>query len=67
MQVEFTPEHGRIELRSGVCVLDAEPETLVLHVETPDEATLDNLQDVVKRHLERFAWKDVPEIDWVKR
>lgn len=66
MPVEFTPEHGSIALRSGTCVLDAEAEHLVLRVEAPDDA-LENLQDVVKKHLERFAWKDVPEIDWVKQ
>ncbi len=67
MPVDFTPEHGRIELRSGVCVLDAEADTLVLHVETPDESALENLQEVVKRHLERFAWKDVPQFKWVRQ
>mgnify|MGYP003349750236 CR=1 FL=1 len=32
MKVEFTPEHGRIELRSGVCVLDAEPGDYLIEV-----------------------------------
>jgi hypothetical protein len=66
MPVEFTPEHGRIELRSGICLLDAEADTLMLSVEAADDTALESLQEVVRRHLERFAWKDVPQFVWVK-
>src|SRR3954468_18360063 len=47
--------HGRIEFASGVCVLDTDgPDLLVLRVEAPDDAALDQTQTVVARHLERF-------------
>jgi len=66
LPVTLAEDHGRIEFPAGVCLLDAEAETLVLRVTSGDEAALTGLQDVVARHLERFAFRDKPEVRWVR-
>ncbi len=49
----------------GVCALRAAPEALELELSAKDEETLHRLQDVVARHLERFAWREPPTVAWV--
>jgi uncharacterized protein len=62
--VAHTQQHGRIELPAGLCVLDAEAETLLLRVEAADEAQLGRMEEVVARHLERFMFRESPRIAW---
>ena len=61
--VEFTPEHGRIEMSAGVLVLDADPEALNLQLTTGPE-DLTRMQGVVAEHLQRFAFKETLTFDW---
>lgn len=65
-KVEYAADFtsGRIEFEIGVCTLRAEPGLLMLHAEAPDDAALERLQDVVVRHLDRFAFRDKPDIGW---
>jgi len=67
LPTSHTPQEGRIEFGMGVCALQAEPETLVLTADAPDAESLDRLEGVVARHLERFAFRDKPEIRWVRQ
>lgn len=62
--VTHTAEEGRIEFPFGVCLLDAQPELLILRAEASDAHALAQVEDVVARHLERFAFRDKPEIRW---
>ena len=64
--VEFTPERGRVPFSDDrVCVFDAEPQALVIHLEAPDEASLTRLQGVVVDHVKRFAFREaLGEIAW---
>jgi uncharacterized protein len=62
--VTHTAEEGRIEFPFGVCLLDAQPELLILRAEASDAQALAQVEDVVARHLERFAFRDKPEIRW---
>ena len=56
---------GSIEFAQGVCRLSVpERELLVLRAEAMDEAALAQLEHAVTRHLERFAFRDQPEIAW---
>ncbi len=66
LPVTLAGDHGRIEFPAGVCLLDAEAETLVMRVTAGDEAALVGLEEVVARHLERFAFRDKPEVRWAK-
>ena len=55
---------GRIEFSIGTCTLAAAPELLTLHAEAADDAALAQLEGVVARHLDRFAFRDQPEVAW---
>ncbi len=48
----------------GVCRLSADDGRLALSLDAPDAAALDRLQDVVARHLVRFAFREEMQIDW---
>ena len=66
LPVTLADDHGRIEFADGTCALKAAPDTLVLRVAAEDEAALARLEDVVARHMERFAFRDKPEIRWMR-
>ena len=55
---------GEITFSAGVCRLSAEGETLTLVLEAGDAAQMATLQDVVARHLVRFAFREELKIDW---
>jgi hypothetical protein len=44
--------------------MQATDDTLVLRAEAADTDTLGKLQDVVARHLVRFAFRAAPEVVW---
>jgi len=62
--VEFTPERGQIALAAGVCRLDATGGVLTIRAEAEDADKLAQLQDVIARHLERFAFRSPVTLDW---
>lgn len=64
LPVSYDQEHGRIEFDSGVCSMTAAGDVLTLRADAADEEQLGRLENVVVRHLERFAFRDKPEIRW---
>jgi len=48
----------------GTATLAAEPNTLVLHSDSPDAAGLTRLEGVMASHLVRFAFREELKIDW---
>ena len=60
---------GRIEFPAGVCLLDTATTagTLIITVNTRDEDSLPQLEDVVARHLARFAFRETLDIVWSRR
>ena len=66
LPVSFDPREGRIEFAMGVCALEAAPgaETLALRASAASAEDLTRLEDVVARHLLRFAFREQLEIDW---
>jgi uncharacterized protein len=62
----YTADSGRIEFESGFCTLQVESGVLVLRGESDDEASLARLEIVVARHLERFMWRETPQIAWIR-
>lgn len=67
LPVTLEERHGRIEFPAGTCEMNAPDEaTLTLHVSAADEAALTRLEDVVARHLVRFAFREEPEIHWTR-
>jgi uncharacterized protein len=56
---------GRIEFPdAGVCTLWTEPMSLEMELTAKDSETLERLQDVVTKHLARFAWREPPTVTW---
>jgi hypothetical protein len=62
--VEFTPEAGRIELSAGICRLEASGGVLTIRAEAGDAEALAQLQDVIVKHLARFAFRNPITLDW---
>jgi uncharacterized protein len=60
----FEGPQGRIEFAFGICDMQAADGTLVLHATAKDAPSLEQVEDVVARHLERFAFRDRPEVRW---
>lgn len=54
---------GQVNFGGGVCLLAAAPEMLTLVLDAP-EADIPRLQDVVARHLVRFAFREELTLDW---
>ena len=55
---------GSLTFSSGGCTLTAEPGVLVLTVRAEDDERLAAVQDVVARHLVRFATQDELVVEW---
>jgi hypothetical protein len=64
LPVTFTPQQGRIEFSIGTCALEADQGVLTLRAEAEDAERLAKLQDVVDKHLARFAFKTPVTIEW---
>ena len=60
----FDEMAGAITFALGETKLAADAEALTLAVEAKSAADLKQLEDVVARHLERFAFRETLEIDW---
>jgi hypothetical protein len=59
------PKHGRIAFPFGVCERDAGVDVLKLRVEAADATLLAQTENVVARHLVRFAFREPLEVVWV--
>lgn len=63
----FTDNRGSIQFGMRISELDAEdPDTLVIRTSASDDANLSTVEDVVERHLRRFAFKEDLAIQWVR-
>jgi len=63
----FDELHGRIEFSAGTCELDAATAgTLMMRIATTNRGAIDKLEDVITRHLKRFALKDSLEVRWTR-
>ena len=75
LSVAFTPEHGTVTFpkdargadwaADALVTFDARPDTLSVRIDASNDAHLDAMQDVVARHLDRFAFREAPlAFDW---
>jgi len=62
--VTFDERSGYIDFPAGNCRLSATADMLTISLAAPDDARMTELQDVVARHLLRFAFRDPPNIEW---
>src|SRR5262245_31250426 len=60
--------YGRIEFTAGVCELEADStNTLLIEARAADPAQLITVEDVVERHLKRFAFREELAVRWVRQ
>ncbi len=64
LPVTFDERSGRIEFSIGECRLEADDGLLKLSLSTSGAGQMGELQDIVARHLLRFAFRDPPKIEW---
>ena len=64
LPVTLEEARGSIAFPMGTCRLEAAEGLLLLHAEADGAEALERLQDVVGRHLLRFAFRAPPTIDW---
>ncbi|WP_249975255.1 DUF2218 domain-containing protein [Vreelandella olivaria] len=64
LEVEHSEQDAKIVFPSGTCLMQAEPERLLVSIETLEEEHLDQLEGVVESHLVRMAKDELLEIVW---
>lgn len=64
LPVTHDERSGHIAFPIGDCRLTAAGDILTLALAAPDDAQLQQLQDVVARHLLRFAFREELRVDW---
>ncbi|AVI61623.1 DUF2218 domain-containing protein [Halomonas sp. GFAJ-1] len=62
--VEQSEQQATITFEAGTCLMYAEPERLLVSIETLEEEHLDQLEGVVESHLVRMAKDEPLEIVW---
>jgi hypothetical protein len=67
LQVELTESNttGQVTFPTGTVTLDATETALRLSLTAPEPDSLPALQDVVARHLIRFAFRENLALDWL--
>ena len=63
-ETEFTPLSSKIALPLGDARLNANETSLIIEVTAHKSEDLTVLQDVVQRHIERFAFKETLAFEW---
>ncbi len=62
--VDYDESRGRVDFPFGTCRLTADEAGLSIDCETPDHSTTERIRNVVSDHLERFAWREKPTVEW---
>ncbi|MES2291285.1 MAG: DUF2218 domain-containing protein [Pseudomonadota bacterium] len=75
LAVDFTPERGTVTFPhdargaswagDGVATMIAHPDALECRIDASEPGQLDGLKGALARHLDRFAFREVPLVfDW---
>jgi hypothetical protein len=64
VEVQFDPKTGFIKFPFGQCALTAEQGVLDLTVSAETQGNLTKACRVIGSHLDRFAFRENPTIDW---
>ncbi len=62
--VEWSETRGMLRFSWGQCTMQAAPGTLTLRAEAPDEESLQRVQDIVARDIERFGKRNHLTVNW---
>ena len=55
---------GRVEFPFGECAMTVDDQSLQLVASASNRGDLDKVENVIASHLERFAFRENPEIEW---
>lgn len=64
LPVTFDEHAGSISFSIGECALTADDDALTITATAPAEADMDQLKDVIVRHLVRFAFREELQVEW---
>lgn len=64
LPVTFDPHAGEIAFSIGDCRLTAESDALRIVLTAASHEDMEQLKDVVVRHLVRFAFREELQVDW---
>lgn len=64
LPVTFDEHAGSIAFSIGECALKADAEALIITATAPVETDMDQLKDVIVRHLVRFAFREELQVEW---
>ena len=64
LPVTFDEHNGSITFQIGECALTADGEVLTITATSAGEAELEQLKDVIVRHLVRFAFREELPVEW---
>lgn len=68
LKIDYDRHHARIVYNDRICELDVQnDDTLVLTMTAPDYDQLCAIEDMVARHLQRFAFKENLAVRWVRQ
>jgi hypothetical protein len=65
--VDWSDDHGVINIGGGRCTLRAHPGVLTVRVEAPDEETLLQLKDRIAGKLEQIGRRDQLTVAWTRQ
>lgn len=64
LPVTFDEHAGSITFAIGECALAADDGALTITATSPGDAELEQLKDVIVRHLVRFAFREDIPVEW---
>lgn len=64
LPVTFDEHKGSISFSIGECALAADGDALTITATSASEAELEQLKDVIVRHLARFAFREELQVEW---
>jgi hypothetical protein len=64
LPVTFDEHAGSITFAIGECAMTADEKVLTITATSPGEAELEQLKDVIVRHLVRFAFREELPVEW---
>lgn len=67
VETSFDDVHGRIALGERLCEMEVSaPDRLTINLTADSDDSLHTIEDVVDKHLRRFAFKEELSIQWVR-
>lgn len=62
-ETTFDASHGVVPFGAAACTFDATPDNLLLRIEAAP-GDIARMEEVVAKHLERFAFRETLDIRW---